>query len=33
MPVNSSQLYPLPPGDIFGVTALNFTQFLSPYLV
>ena len=31
MPVNSSQLYPLPPGDIFGVPALNFTQFLSPY--
>ena len=31
MPVNSNQLYPLPPGDIFGVTALNFTQFLSPY--
>ena len=31
MPVNSSQLYPLPPGDIFGVPAWNFTQFLSPY--
>ena len=31
MPVNSSQLYPLPPGEIFGVTALNFSQFLSPY--
>src|SRR6185503_19633793 len=31
MPVNSNQLFPLPPGDIFGVTAWNFTQFLSPY--
>ena len=31
MPVNSSQLYPFPPGDIFGVPAWNFTQFLSPY--
>ena len=24
MPVNSSQIYPLPPGDIFGVPAWNF---------
>ena len=31
MPVNSNQLFPLPPGDIFGVSAWNFTQFLSPY--
>jgi porin len=31
MPVNSNQLYPLPPGDIFGVPAWNFAQFLSPY--
>ena len=31
MPVNSNQLVPLPPGDIFGVPAWNFTQFLSPY--
>ena len=31
MPVNSSQTLPLPPGDIFGVPALNFTQFLSPH--
>jgi porin len=31
MPVNSNQVYPLPPGDIFGVPAWNFTQFLSPY--
>jgi len=31
MPVNSNQQYPLPPGDIFGVPAWNFTQFLSPY--
>ena len=31
MPVNSNQIYPLPPGDIFGIPALNFTQFLSPY--
>ncbi len=31
MPVNSNQLFPLPPGDIFGVPAWNFTQFLSPY--
>jgi len=31
LPVNSNQLVPLPPGDIFGVPAWNFTQFLSPY--
>ena len=31
MPVNSSQLYPLPAGDNFNVPALNFTQFLSHY--
>ena len=31
MPVNHSQLYPLSPGDIFGVPAWNFTQYLSPY--
>src|SRR5262245_5320464 len=31
MPVNVNQLFPLPPGDIFGVPAWNFTQFLSPY--
>jgi len=31
MAVNSSQQYPLPPGDIFGVPAWNFTQYLSPY--
>src|SRR5215510_2589056 len=31
MPVNSSQIYPVPPGDIFGVPAWNFSQFLSPY--
>jgi len=31
MPVNSNQLFPSPPGDIFGVTAWNFAQFLSPY--
>ena len=31
MPVNSNQILPLPPGDIFGVPAWNFTQFLSPY--
>ena len=32
MPVNSSQTFPLPPGDMFGVSAWNFTQFLSPYV-
>jgi porin len=31
MPVNASQTLPLPPGDIFGVPAWNFSQFLSPY--
>jgi len=31
VPVNSNQLFPLPPGDMFGVSAWNFTQFLSPY--
>jgi porin len=31
MPVNTSQILPLPPGDIFGVPAWNFSQFLSPY--
>src|SRR5215510_13214644 len=31
MPVNTSQILPLPPGDIFGVPAWNFAQFLSPY--
>jgi porin len=31
MPVNSNQLYPSPPGDIFAVPAWNFAQFLSPY--
>ena len=31
MPVNTSQTLPLPPGDILGVPAWNFTQFLSPY--
>jgi porin len=31
MPVNVSQTVPLPPGDIFGVPAWNFTQFISPY--
>jgi len=31
MPVNTSQMFPLPPGDIFGVPAWNFAQFLSPY--
>jgi porin len=31
MPVNSNQLFPLPPGDIFAVSSWNFSQFLSPY--
>jgi porin len=31
MPVNTNQIFPLPPGDIFGVPAWNFAQFLSPY--
>jgi porin len=32
MPVNSNQLYPIPSGDNFNLPALNFAQFLSPYL-
>jgi porin len=31
MPVNTNQIFPLPPGDIFAVPAWNFAQFLSPY--
>jgi porin len=31
MAVNTNQQYPLPPGNIFGVPAWNFAQFLSPY--
>jgi porin len=31
MPANTNQIFPFPPGDIFGIPALNFTQFLSPY--
>ena len=31
MPVNTNQQFPMPPGDIFGVSAWNFAQFLSPY--
>jgi porin len=31
MTTNTNQIFPLPPGDIFGVPAWNFTQFLSPY--
>jgi porin len=31
MPVNTSQLFPEPPGGIFGVPAWNFTQYFSPY--
>ena len=31
MPVNTNQIFPLPPGDIFAVPAWNFTQFLSPH--
>ena len=31
MTVNTNQVFPFPPGDIFGVPAWNFTQFLSPY--
>src|SRR5215470_17636351 len=31
MPVNTNQIFPEPPGNIFGIPALNFTQFLSPY--
>jgi hypothetical protein len=32
MPVNSNQVYPEVAGDNFNLPALNFTQFLSPYL-
>jgi hypothetical protein len=32
MPVNSSQIYPVPGEDEFAVPALNFTQFLSEYV-
>ena len=31
MPVNSNQIYPRPASDNLNVSALNFTQFLSPY--
>ena len=31
MPVNSSQIYPTPNSDNLNVSAVNFTQFLSPY--
>jgi porin len=31
MPVNSNQIYPKPLSDNLNVSALNFTQFLSPY--
>ncbi|HEY7321565.1 MAG TPA: carbohydrate porin [Candidatus Binatia bacterium] len=31
MSVNTNQLFPVPPGDVFGVPAWNFTQFVSPY--
>jgi hypothetical protein len=31
MSVNTNQFFPLPPGDVFGVPAWNFTQFVSPY--
>ena len=31
MPANTNQIFPLPPGAIFGVPAWNFTQFLSPF--
>ncbi len=31
MTVNTNQLFPLPPGDIFAVPAWNFMQFFSPY--
>jgi porin len=29
--VNTNQIFPIPTGDNFDLTALNFTQFLSPY--
>ena len=31
MPVNNNQLFPITPGDIFGVPAWNFTQLFSRY--
>jgi len=31
MAANTNQLFPEPPGNIFGIPALNFAQFLSPY--
>ena len=31
MTANTNQIFPEPPGNIFGIPALNFTQFLSPY--
>lgn len=31
MPVNTNQLFPLPPGDKLGLPNLSFAQFLSPY--
>jgi len=31
MPVNSSQLYPVTPDNGYAVSAVNFSQFLSPY--
>ncbi|OPX94187.1 MAG: Carbohydrate-selective porin, OprB family [Syntrophorhabdus sp. PtaU1.Bin002] len=31
MPVNNSQMFPMPTGDNLNVPAFNFTQFLSPY--
>ena len=31
MPVNNSQMFPMPTSDNLNVPAFNFTQFLSPY--
>jgi porin len=31
IPVNTNQLFPLPPGDKLGLPDLSFAQFLSPY--
>ena len=31
MPVNNSQMFPMPTGENLNVPAFNFTQFLSPY--
>jgi len=31
MPVNTNQLFPVPPGDEFGIPNLSFMQFFSPY--